>query len=578
MVAAAGLCSGPQTGHGSAFWVPKAVAQTPQGGAAPASQTTTEQMGAVKGKGRVLYYRNPMGLPDRSEVPKKDRMGMEYIPVYENEADDKTKARVSSSSPESTGGMASSDAAPGAGAPTSEPSLVPITLTPQRMQSIGVKTGVVEFRPVRDEIRTVGNIEADETRISDVQIRVAGWVQKVYADAMYKQVRRGQPLLTIYSPELVTAEQEYLAAKELLAQTTIPGGAAGSHGSQSLLNAATQRLKQWQVPDREIARLKKSGKIRPEIEIDSPASGFIIDRKAFPNMYVQPGTKLYAVADLSTVWVYAEIFQSDIGRVKVGDPASITVDSYPGQTFPARVRFIWPEVDQATRRARVRLEILNPDLKLLLGMFVNVRLGLPLGDQLAIPASGVFQSGTRQIAFVDHGGGYFEPRDIEVGARAGDDFVVLKGLKAGERIVTSANFLIDSESQLAAALGSFAPPPSGVGAAAAMNAPQGATLEYSSNPSPPRKGNNNFRVKLTGADGAAIAGAQVTITFFMPAMPAMGMAAMRSVATLSEKGGGIYEGPGEVQMGGTWQVTVLATKAGQTITQKQFSVTAEGGM
>ena len=295
-------------------------------------------------------------------------------------------------------------------------------------------------------------------------------------------------------------------------------------------------------------------------------------------MYVQPGMKLYSVADLSTVWVYAEIFQSDIGRVKVGDPASITVNSYPGKTFPARVSFIWPEVDQATRRARVRLEIPNPELKLLLGMFVNVQLSLPLGDQLAIPASGVFQSGTRQIAFVDRGGGTFEPRDIELGARAGDDFIVSKGLKAGERIVTSANFLIDSESQLAASLGSFAPPPPGVGAAAAMNAPQGATLEYSSNPPTPRAGSNTFRVKLTGADRAPITGAQVTVTFFMAAMPAMGMAAMRNVATLTEKGGGLYEGPAEVQMGGTWQVAVLATKAGQTIAQKQFSVAVEGGM
>ncbi len=242
------------------------------------------------------------------------------------------------------------------------------------------------------------------------------------------------------------------------------------------------------------------------------------------------------------------------------------------------MNYIWPEVDKVTRRARVRLEIPNSESKFLLGMFVNVELGLPLGDRLVIPASGLFQSGTRQIAFVDRGGGYFEPRDIEVGARAGDDFVVLKGLEAGERIVTSANFLIDSESQLQAALGSFAPPPPGVGAAAAMNAPQGPTLEYSSDPSTPRAGSNNLRVKLTGADGASITGAQVTVTFFMPAMPAMGMAAMRSVATLSEKGGGIYEGPGEVQMGGTWQVTVLATKAGQTIGQKQFSVTAEGSM
>ena len=467
---------------------------------------------------------------------------------------------------------------PEAAAPSSEPSRAPVTLTPQRTQSIGVKTGVVEIRAVRDEIRTVGNIEADETRISDVQLRFAGWVQKVYAAAMYKQVRRGQPLLTIYSPELVTAEQEYLVAKELLTQTAIPVGAAGSHGSRLLLHAATERLKQWQIPDREIARLKKSGKVQHEIEIDSPASGFITDRKAFPNMYVQPGTNLYSVADLSTVWVYAQIFQNDIGRVKVGDPATVNVDAYPGKTFPARVSFIWPEVDQATRRARVRLEIPNPELKLLLGMFVNVELGLPLGDRLAIPASGVFQTGTRQVAFVDRGGGYFEPRDIEVGVRAGDDFVVLKGLTSGEHIVTSANFLIDSESQLAAALGSFAPPPPGVGAAAAMNAPQGATLEYSSNPPAPRSGSNIFHVKLTGADGAPVLGAQVTVTFFMPAMPAMGMAAMRSVATLKEKGDGIYEGPGEVQMGGNWQVTVLATKSGLTIAQKQFSVTAEGGM
>jgi Cu(I)/Ag(I) efflux system membrane fusion protein/cobalt-zinc-cadmium efflux system membrane fusion protein len=284
------------------------------------------------------------------------------------------------------------------------------------------------------------------------------------------------------------------------------------------------------------------------------------------------------VADLSTVWVYAHIFQNEIGRVKAGDPATVAVDAYPGQTFPARVSFIWPEVDQMTRRARVRLEIPNPEMKLLLGMYVNVELGLPLGDRLAIPASGVFQSGARQIAFVDRGGGYFEPRDIEVGARAGDDFVVLKGLAAGERVVTSANFLMDSESQLAAALGSFAPPPPGVGAAAAMNAPQGATLEYSSNPPTPRAGSNNFRVKLKGADGASLSGAEVTVTFFMPAMPAMGMAAMRSVATLKEKGDGVYEGSGDVQMGGTWQVTVLATKDGQTLAQKQFSVSAEGGM
>lgn len=520
---------------------------------------------------KVLYYRDPMGKPQYSAGPKKDGMGMDYIHVYEDDAQ--------AASGENAAGDAQPAAAPNAESDASEPKLVPVTLTPQRMQSIGVKTGTVEFRAVRDEIRTFGTVEADETRLSDIELRFAGWVRKVHADATYKQVRQGEPLLTIYSPDLVATEQEYLLAKEndaLLGQSAASGVAPGA---RSLLNAAAERLKQWQIPAREIARLGKSGQVRAELEIDSPVSGFIIDRKAFPNMYVQPGTKLYSVADLSTVWAYAYVFQNDLGRVKPGDPATVTVDAYPGQAFPARVGFIWPEVDRTTRRARLRLEIPNPDLKLLLGMFINVRLDLPLGDQLVIPASGIYQSGNREIAFVDHGDGSFEPREIEAGARAGDDVVVLKGLKPGERIVTSANFLIDSESQLQAALGTFAPPPPGASTAAAMNAREGqAVLDYASVPSPPRKGGNTFRVKLTGADGAPVAGAQVTVTFFMPAMPSMGMAAMRTVTTLPDKGNGFYEGSGEVQVGGTWQVTVLASRNGQTIGQKQFSVAAEGGM
>lgn len=462
---------------------------------------------------------------------------------------------------------------------SSEPKLAPVTLSPQRLQSIGVKTGAVEYRAIRDDIRTVGNVEVDETRLSDVQVRFAGWIQRVYADQTYQQVRKGQPLLTIYSPDLVTTEHEYLLAKDngkLLATSTVPGVATGA---ASLLSAAGDRLKQWEIPEREITDLEETGNVRRELEIDSPVSGFIVDRKAFPNMYVQPGTKLYSVADLSTVWVYAQVFQNDLGRIKVGDPASITVDSFPGRMFPGRVSFIWPEVDQATRTARVRLEIPNSGMKLSLGMFVNVSIDLPMGRQLAMPASGIYQTGTRQIAFVDRGDGYFEPREIETGPQAGDDVVVLKGLKAGEHIATSANFLIDSESQLQAAIGSFAPPPPGAGAAASMNGPQAqVTIDYSSNPPTPQPGTNDFRVKLTGPNGAPVPVAQVTVTYFMPAMPAMGMAAMRNVTALSDKGGGTYEGPGQVQMGGTWQVTVLATRDGKTIAQKQLSVNAGGGM
>jgi Cu(I)/Ag(I) efflux system membrane fusion protein/cobalt-zinc-cadmium efflux system membrane fusion protein len=464
--------------------------------------------------------------------------------------------------------------------PAAEPSLAAVTLTPERMQSIGVKTGLVAYKDVHDELRTTGSVEVDETHLAEVQVRFNGWIQQVFADATFKQVRKGQPLLTIYSPDLVTTQNEYLLAKQnrdLLAKSTVPGVASGA---SSLLSSAMERLKQWQIPERELTELEETGKVKRELEIDAPVSGLIVERSALPNMYVQPGTKLYSLADLSTVWVYAQVFQSDLGRVKVGDPAGITVDSYPGRVFRGRVSFIQPQLDQSTRTAKVRLEIQNPDLTLSLGMFVNIRLDLPMGRQLVIPASGIFQTGTRQVAFIDKGDGHFEPRDIEAGARAGDELVVSKGLKAGDRIVTSANFLIDSESQLQAALGAFAPPPPGVSAAAApAGQKQGqATLEYASTPATPHQGNNTFRVKLTGTDGSPVTGAQVSVTFFMPAMPAMGMAAMRNVATLNDKGGGVYEGAGQVQMGGTWQVTVLATKNGQTLAQKQMSVTAEGGM
>jgi Cu(I)/Ag(I) efflux system membrane fusion protein/cobalt-zinc-cadmium efflux system membrane fusion protein len=296
-------------------------------------------------------------------------------------------------------------------------------------------------------------------------------------------------------------------------------------------------------------------------------------------MYVQPETKLYTVADLSTVWIYAEAFQPDMGRIKIGDPAAVTTDAYPGRTFSGRVSFIWPQVDMATRTQRVRLVFSNPGTRLTPGMFVNARLQIPMGRRLVIPSTGVFQSGTRQIAFVDHGNGYLEPREIELGPRAGDEFIVLKGLKAGERVVTSANFLIDSESQLQAALGSFAPPPPGAGAAAAMNAPPTqANAEFATIPSPPHKGDNTLRVKLADNSGAPIAGAQVTVTFYMPAMPAMGMAAMRTVSNLSEKGGGMYEGSGKLDSGGTWQVTIVAQKNEQTLASRQLTVNATGGM
>src|SRR6266446_1058221 len=384
-----------------------------------------------------------------------------------------------------------------------EVTLVPIQLSPERLQSIGVRMGRVQSKIVDDEIRVTGNVAVDETRLAYVQLRYSGYIQKVFADATYQYLRKGQPLFTIYSPDLVATEREYLVAKQnqqRVAQSTVLGV---TEGSESLLEAATERLKRWGVSQREIARLESTGEVQKELEVDSPVSGYITERNALPNLTVQPETRLYSVADLSTVWVLAEVFQNDLGRIKVGDRASLTVDSYPGRVFEGRVNFIYPQVDMTTRTARARLVFSNPGLKLTPGMFVNVTLKIAMGKQLVIPATGVLQSGTRQIVFVSRSDAHIEPRDVQLGSRASDDFIVLKGLKAGEEIVTSANFLIDSESQLQAALGSFVPPPPGAGAASTTNAPQGI-VELSSDPTTPRKGSNEFRVKLTDASGAPI--------------------------------------------------------------------------
>src|SRR5579859_6874510 len=405
----------------------------------------------------------------------------------------KTEATMPSASNE--GAQNVPNGSEGASMAPQEASLVPVQLSPERMQSIGVRMGRVERKIVGDEIRATGNVAIDETKLAYVQVRYSGYIQKVFADATYQYLRKGQPLFTIYSPDLVATEREYLVAKQnqqRVAQSTIPGV---TEGAASLLTAASERLKQWGVPQREIARLESTGEIQQELQVDSPVSGYITERNALPNLTVQPETRLYSVADLSTVWVLAEVFQNDLGRIKVGDRGSLTVDSYPGRTFEGRVNFIYPQVDMTTRTARARLVFSYPGLKLTPGMFVNVTLKIAMGKQLVIPANGVLQSGTRQIVFVSREGGYIEPREVQLGSRAGDDFIVLNGVKTGEEIVTSANFLIDSESQLQAALGTFVPPPPGAGAAGAMNSPQ-AKAELTTEPDPARKGSNIFRVKL----------------------------------------------------------------------------------
>ena len=468
-----------------------------------------------------------------------------------------------------------------AGKPQESP-LAPIQLSPQRMQSIGMQTGSVAYKQVEDELRFAGSVQVDERRLAYVQTRFAGWIRRLYVATTGEFVRRGQPLFTIYSPDLVTTEQEYLLARKnqgALQGSSVDGVAAGA---ASLLGAAEARLRQWQVPTREIEKLEASGHAIADLPINSPASGYVIEKNVLPNMYVQPDTKLYTVADLARVWVVAQVFQSDAGRIKRGDPAEVTVDAYPGAVFRGAVDYLLPQVDAATRTLPVRLAFPNPGLELRPGMYVNVRLRLPLGRQLVIPAAAAFESGSRSLVFLYRGDGNIEPRQIELGARVGDDRVVAKGLAAGDAIVTSANFLIDSEAQLQAAAGAFTPPPPGAGAASAINAPAQAQaqaqVEMTTDPSPPRKGGNTVRVKVTGADGKPVAGAEVGVTFFMAAMPAMGMAAMNATIKAADQGGGRYEGEGRLESGGTWQVTVTVRRQGRTLAAKHLTVNATGGM
>ena len=465
-------------------------------------------------------------------------------------------------------------------APQSDTPLAPIQLSPQRMQSIGVKVGTVESKSMSDEIRSYGNVQPNERRFAYVQTRFAGWIRQIYADATGDFIAKGQPLFTIYSPDLVASEREYLLAKKNAAALQRSAVSGVADGAASLITAAKMRLQQFDIPESDIAKLDDTGEPITDLTVNSPVAGYITEKNALPNMYVQPDTKLYTIADLSEIWVFAQIFQNDAGKIKPGDPAEVTVDAYPGQVFRGKVDYLLPQLDMATRTLPVRLVFPNPGLKLRPGMYVNVSLKLPLGQRLIVPDSAVFHSGTKNFIFTYAGEGNIEPHEVDLGPHVGDQFVISKGVKAGDQIVTSANFLIDSEAQLQAAAGAFMPPPPGAGQAAAMNLPvqTQATVELSTVPSPPQKGANTVRVKLTDTEGKPIAGAQVNVTFFMAAMPAMGMAAMKTVVQASDKGGGMYEGNGTLGSGGTWQVTITAQQNGQTIANKQLSVNATGGM
>ncbi|MDR3742399.1 MAG: FixH family protein [Terracidiphilus sp.] len=464
-------------------------------------------------------------------------------------------------------------------AAAAEPALTPIQLSPQRLQQIGVTFATAAYKDVAQQITAPGNVDINEQRLATVQTRFAGWIQTTAANAQYQYVRKGQTLLTVYSPEIVSSEQEYLLARKNQSSFDHDAHGMASRESGWLLSAAEERLRQFAVPASTLEALQKTGQVQRNIPVEAPVSGYITERLALPNAYVQPDTKLYTIADLSSVWVYANVFQSDVGRLKPGSSAQVTVDAYPGRTFSGRIDQILPQVDMTTRTVRVRLVFSNPGVVLKPGMYVNVALSVPLGRQLVVPSSAVLQSGTRAIAFLDRGDGNLEPRVVQTGPAFGDSVVILSGLKPGDRVVSSANFLVDSEAQLQSAFsGGATPAPSPTPAANSAAPAAHINIDFSTRPNPPRSGSGTVRLRLTDDHGQPVSDAEASVVFFMPAMPEMGMAAMHSVAKLTSKGNGIYEGPLTLDSGGTWQVTVTATRNGQPIATKKLSVTAEGGM
>ncbi len=404
VIAAAALAAG--------YWVGTRSHPAPQA-AVPAAGPS-----AQKSERKLLYYRNPMGLPDTSPVPKKDPMGMDYIPVYEGEE------------------------------PPAKAGTVKISL--DRIQLLGVRTEPATERELRRALQAVGTVQANERLLYKVTPRFEGWIENLRVNTTGQAVKRGEPLMEVYSPDLVAAQEEYLIALRGVEQT-------GEPVMQRMADAVLRRLRNWGIAEAELEALRGDGKVRQLVTLRSPAAGVVLAKPSVQGMRFTPGETLYEIADLSSVWLVAEVFERDLGLVKVGQPAKLRILAYPEREFVGKVVFVSPTLEADTRTARVRIELPNSTGLLKPAMYGSVELvaSHARGNALAIPDSAVLDSGARQVALVQRGEGLFEPRDVKLGMRAEGYVEVLEGVAAGDQVVVRANFLIDAESNLKAALQAF---------------------------------------------------------------------------------------------------------------------------
>ncbi len=404
--------------------------QEPAAGKDQAVKEATPKEGIPQGKRRILYYQDSMNPAYRSDKPGKAPDGMDLVPVYEEE------------------GQAAEALPPGT-----------VRINPQKQQLIGIQYGEVAKGPLSKTIHAVAKLAYDETKISRVQTRIDGWIERVFVDFTGQLVKKGQPLISIYSPQLVSTQRELLLAGK--SRDTFEGSQfkEASEGAVSLYQSTLERLRLWNISDAQIREIEKRGAPLNVLTLSSPATGFVVARNAYPGQRITPETEIYSIADLSTIWAMAEVYEYEVPLIRMGQPATMTLNYVPGKTYTGKVTYIYPDVDKTTRTLKVRIEFPNPDYLLKPDMYANVDIAVDFGSRISIPQEAVLDSGTEQIAFVALDNGYFEPRRIQLGPKVGDRYIVTAGLKPGDKVVTSGNFLIDSESQLKSALKGMGPGP-----------------------------------------------------------------------------------------------------------------------
>lgn len=376
---------------------------------------------ASAGSRHILFYRNPMNPSVTSPVPMKDEMGMDYVPVYSDEVGSK--------------GAQQSDVA----------GLATVRINPERVQLIGVRTYVVSRRRLGAGLELVGFVTPDEARIKRVQLQVAGWVRRLMVDRTGETVAAGEPLLTLYSPELYQSEREFLIELEAI------GNPAGRHDPNAT-EAARERLRLMGVPADEIARLERERSASTQLTLHAPSGGTVLDKGVVEGQYVGPDTPLLTLADLSRVWLMADVYEMDVQRVRAGDRVRFTAEALPGRTFEGRVDFVYPTVSPETRTVKARIVVENRDGTLKPGMFGTVHLSSSGRPAVAVPAEAIVFTGESPYVFLSHRDGRFVPRRVTLGRQDPDWFEVTRGLAVGDTVVSSASFLIDSESRLQAAI------------------------------------------------------------------------------------------------------------------------------